>query len=105
MRFLSVMLGLIVAAGFLAGCSGNMSSPSSSVPSAGAQGRGIGGPGFRGLPINVVPARFLPKRIMPMRGKRANAAQARGIYVGSFSGSTVWGSPRTTAATARRLAR
>lgn len=94
MRFLSVMLGMIVAAGFVAGCSGNTSSPSSSLPSAGAQNRGIDGPGFRGLPINVVPARFQPKRIMPMRGKLANAAQARGIYVGSFSGSTVWGFPK-----------
>jgi hypothetical protein len=94
MRFLPVTLCTIVAAGLIAGCSGNMSSPSSSVPSAGAQVRHIAGAGFRGVPVMTVPARYLPKRIMPIRGKLANAAEARGIYVASFAGSSVWGFPK-----------
>ena len=94
MRLLPVTLCTIVAAGLVAGCSGNLSSPSSSVPSAGAQVRGVGIAGLHGVPVMAVPKQYLPKRIMPIRGKIANAAEARGIYVGSFAGSTVWGFPK-----------
>ena len=105
MRLFSAALCTTVAVSLLAGCSGNTSSPSSSVPSTGgANVRSHGGGFSGGLAVNAIPERFLPTKLMPMRGRRATATEMQGIYVSTFDGTNLFGFPKNNAATARRLA-
>ncbi len=94
MRLFSAALCTTVAVSLLAGCSGNTSSPSSSVPSTGGANAQAHGLGLRGIAVNVIPKQFMPVKIMPMRGKRATAAQMQGIYVSNFFGSELYGYPK-----------
>ncbi len=96
MRFFSAALCTTVAVSLLAGCSGNTSSPSSSVPTVGANSRAQGA-GFRGIAVNAIPQRFLPTKFLPMRGARATAAQMQGIYVSTFGGTDLYGFPKNNA--------
>jgi len=96
MRFFSAALCTTVAVSLLAGCSGNTSSPSSSVPTVGANSRAQGA-GFRGIAVNAIPQRFLPSKFLPMRGARATAAQMQGIYVSTFGGTDLYGFPKNNA--------
>jgi len=57
MRLFSAALCTTVAVSLLAGCSGNTSSPSSSVPSAGANTRAQGA-GLHGIAVNAIPSGF-----------------------------------------------
>ncbi|MGC2633608.1 MAG: hypothetical protein WA215_05275 [Candidatus Cybelea sp.] len=93
MRLFSAALCTTVAVSLLAGCSGNTSSPSSSVPSVGANTRGHA-QGMRGIAANVIPQRFMPTKLQPMRGPIATLAQMQGIYVSTFAGSTLYGFPK-----------
>jgi len=96
MRLFSAALCTTVAVSLLAGCSGNTSSPSSSVPAVGANSRAQGA-GFRGTAVNAIPQRFLPTKLLPMRGPRATAAQMQGIYVSTFEGTDLYGFPKNNA--------
>jgi hypothetical protein len=96
MRLFSAALCTTVAVSLLAGCSGNTSSPSSSVPSAGANTRAQGA-GLHGIAVNAIPQRFLPTRIKPIRGRIATTAEMKGIYVSTFGGTDLYGFPKNNA--------
>jgi hypothetical protein len=93
MRLLSAALCTTVAVSLLAGCSGNTSSPSSSVPAVGANARAHAA-GLHGFAVNAIPQRFMPTKFLPMRGRRATAAELRGIYVSTFAGTDLYGFPK-----------
>jgi hypothetical protein len=93
MRLLSAALCTTVAVSLLAGCSGNTSSPSSSVPTVGANTRAHVG-GLRGIAVNVIPKQFLPTKLMPRRGKQAPEAVMQGTYVSTFGGDILYGFPK-----------
>jgi len=93
MRLFSAALCTTVAVSLLAGCSGNTSSPSSSVPSVGANTRAHGA-GLHGIAVNAIPQRFMPTQIKPIRGRIATAAQMQGIYVSTFGGTDLYGFPK-----------
>jgi hypothetical protein len=86
MRLLSAALCTTVAVSLLAGCSGNTSSPSSSVPSAGGANTRADGAGLHGIAVNAIPQRFLPTKIKPIRGRIATTAEMKGIYVSTSAG-------------------
>jgi hypothetical protein len=94
MRLFSAALCTTVAVSLLAGCSGNTSSPSSSVPSTVGANAQADGAGFHGIAVNAIPKRFLPVELMPMRGRRATAAEMKGIYVSTFDGPDLYGFPK-----------
>ena len=94
MRLFSAALCTTVAVSLLAGCSGNTSSPSSSVPSVGANVRSHGGGFSGGLAVNAIPERFLPVKLMPRRGRLATATEMQGIYVSTFDGTNLFGFPK-----------
>lgn len=103
MRLLRSALYATVAVGLLAACSGNMSSPTSSVPSnVGSAARAHDGSYLDGrgrfVPVwsrlaSVVPTELLPKGPMPLNGRVAPDAKRKGIYVGEFFGTDVYGYP------------
>jgi hypothetical protein len=98
MRLFSAALCTTVAVSLLAGCSGNTSSPSSSVPSTGGANVRAHGAGFRGgLAVNAIPERFLPTKIKPIRGRIATTAEMKGIYVSTFEGTLLYGFPKNNA--------
>ena len=89
MRLLSTAISTSVAVALLAGCSGNASSPSSTMPSA------VGLAGLHGNPISAIPQKYMPVRIKPMRGKRAAITLTKkGIYVSALFGSHLYGFPK-----------
>jgi hypothetical protein len=94
MRLFSAALCTTVAVSLLAGCSGNTSSPSSSVPSVGANTKAQGAGLHGGFAVNVIPQRFMPTKHVPMRGPIATAAQMQGIYVSGFAATELWGFPK-----------
>jgi hypothetical protein len=95
MRLFSAALCTTVAVSLLAGCSGNTSSPSSSMPSTGGANVRAHGAGFHGgIAVNAIPERFLPTKFLPMRGRRATAAEMQGIYVSGFDATELWGFPK-----------
>jgi hypothetical protein len=94
MRLFSAALCTTVAVSLLAGCSGNTSSPSSSVPSVGANTKAQGAGLHGGIAVNVIPQRFLPTKFMPRRGRLATAAEMQGIYVSTFAGTDLYGFPK-----------
>jgi hypothetical protein len=93
MRWFSGALCTAAALVLIAGCSGNGSSPTSSMPSGvgGTQTHGVGPAGFRGIAQNIIPKQFMPTHLKPIRGKRATATEMKGIYVGAFAASEDWG--------------
>jgi len=93
MRLLSAALCTTVAVSLLAGCSGNTSSPSSSVPSSGANTRAHGA-GLQGIAVNAIPQRFLPTKLRPIRGRLATTAEMKGMYVSAFNATELWGFPK-----------
>ena len=98
MRLFYAALCTTVAVSLLAGCSGNTSSPSSSMPSAGGANIRAHGAGFRGgLAVNAIPERFLPTKLVPIRGRRATSAEMKGIYVSTFDGTSLFGFPKNNA--------
>ena len=97
MRLLSAALCTTVAVSLLAGCSGNTSSPSSSVPSTGGANVQAHGAGLRGIAVNAIPKQFMPRKLMPIRGRLATAAEMQGIYVSTFGGSDLYGFPKNNA--------
>jgi hypothetical protein len=94
MRLLSAALCTTVAVSLLAGCSGNTSSPSSSMPSTGGANIRAHGAGLHGIAVNVIPQRFMPVKLMPRRGKQAPLAEMQGIYVSTFEGTDLYGFPK-----------
>ncbi len=91
MRFLSPAVFTTVAAALLASCSGNGTSPSSSVMLGGARGAAeLSQAGHHGAVVNPIPTRLLPtKWDGRLHGRKAPAAAMRGIYMSEFSGSSV----------------
>jgi hypothetical protein len=69
------------------------------VPAVGANTRAQGA-GFRGIAVNAIPQRFMPFKLMSIRGKRATAAETRGIYVSAFSATELWGFPKNNSGNA-----
>ena len=93
MRLFSAALCTTVAVSLLAGCSGNTSSPGSSVPTVGANIRAHAA-GLHGFAVNAIPQRFLPTKFLPIRGRRATSGEMRGIYVSTFAGTDLYGFPK-----------
>jgi len=93
MRLLSAALCTTVAVSLLAGCTGNTSSPSSTVPSVGANTRAHS-EGMRGIAVNAIPQRFMPVKHVPRRGKLAPQAVIQGMYVSTFGGTSLYGFPK-----------
>jgi hypothetical protein len=88
-RLISTAISTSVAVVLLAGCSGNASSPSSTIPSA----VGLAAP--HGSPVSAIPQKYLPVGIKPMRGKRPlYYFPAKGIYVSALLGSLLYGFPK-----------
>ncbi len=89
MRLLSTTVSTSVAIALLAGCSGNVSSPSSTMPSA------VGFAGLRGSALSAIPQQYMPLRIKPMGGKRPlYYFPKKGIYVSALLDSHLYGFPK-----------
>lgn len=101
MRFLKSALCATVVLGVLAGCSGNMSSPSSSLPGNVSSPAGIHGGSYldrtgRFVPVwsqfaSLVPNGLVPKKPMLLNGRIAPDSEKAGSYVAEFSGADVYG--------------
>jgi hypothetical protein len=82
MRFLSICT--MVVAALLAGCSGNGSSPSSSIPGAGGASK-ISQAERHGIVLMAVDKRFAQVKRHGFHGRRAPQSEMRGIYTAEFT--------------------
>jgi hypothetical protein len=96
MRLISAVAWTTIAAALLAACSGNPSSPVSSVSNTGVGPRSSAVQ--HGTPISIIPRSMLPKGRVKLLGRQAPASALKGIYVGDFDSSSVLGYPKNNIA-------
>jgi hypothetical protein len=88
MRLFTAALCTTVAAALLAACSGTGTSSSSVVPGGAGAASKISQAGHHMVPLVNIPKQFLVKISRGFRGRRAPAADMRGLYAQEFEGVT-----------------